>query len=316
MFVGGFFLLLLISNGRGAIYRFEEARAQRERDRLATVLRDCLRTSDLMSSYLAPVFYLFLRPFTSTGDVKIVLRSGMIKRASTNITNYNYSGFGYTTLYRRDVRWGDFETVLAQELARFGPLVALGRPGEQVGTGRILSTEDSWQDDFTVLAAASKNVFVLPSTHPGTGYEIDQLLNSERLPQKTIFFAPPDPAQFSAPDSLGPSFALGVQAHVVSGDDLRNDALAALRASGVNARSIDELRENKYAVFFAFGSNKTIAAIRRLQVYERPLISFSLMYFYVMKLSYYELGLTLRSLEATQTNGNGFARGGLTSHRS
>jgi len=62
----------------------------------------------------------------------------------------------------------DFERLLAIAVDSYAPLIALGRPGEQVGAGRILTTEERWQEDFRKLAEAARLILLMPSAHPGT----------------------------------------------------------------------------------------------------------------------------------------------------
>jgi hypothetical protein len=91
-----------------------------------------------------------------------------------------------------DVRWekeADLETALARAMEDYAPLVALGRPGEQEGAGRILTDEDKWKDEIDILAKRALLVFLVPSDRPGTLWEIDFIVSRHML-RKTIFMMP------------------------------------------------------------------------------------------------------------------------------
>ena len=84
----------------------------------------------------------------------------------------------------------DFERVLAEAAEKGLPLVALGRPGEQIGAGRIMTSEERWKEDIELLATAALVIFLFPSTRPGTLWETDWLMQHAMI-KKTIFVMPP-----------------------------------------------------------------------------------------------------------------------------
>jgi hypothetical protein len=84
----------------------------------------------------------------------------------------------------------DLETLLAMALDAYAPLIVLGRPGEQVGAGRILTSEDAWQDDFHTLSSKALVIRLLPSTQPGTTWEMQTILKDASLLSKTVFLIP------------------------------------------------------------------------------------------------------------------------------
>lgn len=84
----------------------------------------------------------------------------------------------------------DFETALEKAVCEDAPLVALGRPGEHVGAGRISTDDSAWQEDLLRLANASAAIFVIPSSRAGTAWEIETIVASE-LWKKSIFLMPP-----------------------------------------------------------------------------------------------------------------------------
>jgi len=87
-------------------------------------------------------------------------------------------------------RTTDFERVVAEAVENGLPLVAFGRPGEQIGAGRIMTSEERWKEDVALLATAALVIFLFPSTRPGTLWETDWLTQRKML-KKTIFVMPP-----------------------------------------------------------------------------------------------------------------------------
>jgi hypothetical protein len=114
-------------------------------------------------------FTLYLRPFTSTGRVHIPLKSVVLKRGVTAgpATVYDPQ-LGMTSRFKRYVTFGDFETALADFVHSKAPLVALGKPGEQIGAGRIESTDEDRRAKFEQLATHAAAIVLVPSVRPGT----------------------------------------------------------------------------------------------------------------------------------------------------
>ena len=71
-----------------------------------------------------------------------------------------------------------------------GPLIALGRPGEAIGAGRIITEDANWMADILILMKRAKAIFLVPSSQPGTLWEIETL-KREGLLNKVIFIMPP-----------------------------------------------------------------------------------------------------------------------------
>jgi hypothetical protein len=216
--LGSMFVCLLCSDVR----RSEQKRAQRWRDSHAREI-----AASVAASTSHPPYYLWLRPFTSSGHVRIVLRSAMVKRVSPNTTTHDYPGFGPTTQLRRDVHWGDLESLFAAMLESRGPLVALGRASDEIGAGRVPTNEASWQATFDILAEASLAILLLPSTHPGTDWEMQRILSEDELLQKSIFVVPHD-ASWVGTAGLGSTFAPGATGPHSAESTVRDDALHAL----------------------------------------------------------------------------------------
>jgi hypothetical protein len=77
------------------------------------------------------------------------------------------------------------------------PVVGLGRPGEALGVGRILTNEEDWRAAVTGLIDCAEYIFCIPSGHPGTLWEIDHIVEHSFL-TKTVFIMPPLPQTFGA----------------------------------------------------------------------------------------------------------------------
>ena len=122
---------------------------QEYRDRRAGTIHRAITSGGSPAEALRNSYYLYLRSFASTAHVKVVLKAWTQKRGALDpglIVPTKIQGFGTSTVYRRYAVWGDLETLLADRLERSGSeLVTLGRPGEQVGAGRIVTSEEEWQ---------------------------------------------------------------------------------------------------------------------------------------------------------------------------
>jgi hypothetical protein len=144
-----------------------------------------------------PRFHLYLRPFDITNKVRVPNR-----RRSPDLFN---------PVHYEELRTTDFESIL--EDASPLPLIALGRPGEAVGAGRISTTEETWWDVFLSLAKSAEKLFVVPSDKSGTKREIEWLKASGNL-KKCIFLCPPGRVNVqsdSNPDWDKAASGLGIQ---------------------------------------------------------------------------------------------------------
>ena len=123
-----------------------------------------------------PVFFLYLRSFSSTGKLHVKSHGGWFSLPTPRLF--------------LEGEFTDLEVALGRALEPAGPLIALGLPGEHVGAGRIKSEEEGWKDDVRLLAKKAQAIFVVPSDHPGTIWEIEWLKSKRQL-KKTIFIMPP-----------------------------------------------------------------------------------------------------------------------------
>ena len=137
---------------------------QRERDlRAGKLLRD-------LAAGIERDFALYLRPFHTTGTMLSV-------RESRN--------------GRPNRQFYDLEAVIAEALEPTRPLIALGRPGEQLGVGRVASTMEGWFGQFKLSANTARVLFVLPADGEGTRDEIEWILEKGFI-GKCIFVMPGD----------------------------------------------------------------------------------------------------------------------------
>jgi hypothetical protein len=126
-------------------------------------------------------YYLYLRPFSLTNKLKLT-------RPHARPVQDNLKPEPVRTL----------EAILERALrARGIPLLALGRPGEAIGAGRVKTTDEDWQRIFESLAKAATGFMVVPSLTSGTWWEIDWLVHN-KLIRKTVFICPESVTQVEA----------------------------------------------------------------------------------------------------------------------
>ena len=116
------------------------------------------------------------------------------------------------------------EQEIAEFLARIGPVVAIGKPGEplpELGAARLYVSDEQWQDKVLELMRQAALVVVRLGASPGLLWEIERSL--ERLPRRRLVFsvlgdgvlAPALEARLTA--ALGPTFALALARPAPSG---------------------------------------------------------------------------------------------------
>jgi hypothetical protein len=145
-------------------------REQRRRDRLAMDVLRAVRQDPAVIDYC-----LYCRPFAAT-------RNLFLKNPARANAPIDPS-------YHAQPEMLDLETELEQSVREFGPLVALGRPGEHVGAGRIAIEDPDWQVAFIWLAQHARLIFVIPSFTEGTRWEIRWLKEHDRL-SSCVFIIP------------------------------------------------------------------------------------------------------------------------------
>ena len=122
-------------------------------------------------------FCLYLRPFAITNKLPV-------EQESVGVHQRTF----------RDAFGGppekiDFEAMLADALEGLPPLVGLGRPGEAIGAGRMRTDDERWQDEILALMERAVSIFIVPSSRPGTLWELQQIRDRGYL-GKTIFVLP------------------------------------------------------------------------------------------------------------------------------
>src|SRR4030042_7209869 len=140
----------------GKLSQHHKKTEQKKRDIRAEKILTAVKENNI------PDYSLYLRAFETTGrmskeSVDPMIQNGFDPRDDTDQQTY-------------------FETELAKAVENYIPLTALGRPGEQMGAGRILSTEEDWKEDLALLGKGACIIFLLPSAKPGTLWEIDWLI--------------------------------------------------------------------------------------------------------------------------------------------
>ncbi len=117
-------------------------------------------------------FVLYLRAFDTTGKLKVPIFMFDFQLNRLRVTN-------------------EFESYFSHAVRKTGPLIALGRPGGNIGAGRILTSDNTWKDDLTLLAEQAKLILIIPSDHTGTFYEMEMIRHNEHLADKCVFVMPP-----------------------------------------------------------------------------------------------------------------------------
>ncbi len=229
------YVFLLFVRDIGRLIRTKEQHfAQRRRDSKATELRERLAAQSAkptLAQETQEAYYLYLRPFESTGVIRVMIRDELVYPRGPVL--------GARTPLE-STHWADLETILAQIVEPSGPLIALGAPGEQIGAGRLACSDERWRAEFLFLAARARALFVVPSSHQGTTWEIIQVLEREPLLRKTIFLIPPSPQTYRDTPEGRSARRLSVHEFGVKtsrhGDDVG-------RAAGIRRRAIEVMCE-------------------------------------------------------------------------
>jgi hypothetical protein len=74
---------------------------------------------------------------------------------------------------------------------RRAPLVALGKPGEAIGAGRIFTDDATWQADIATLMRRAKGILIVPSDRDGTCFFQPNFTNSPTTCNISHRFASP-----------------------------------------------------------------------------------------------------------------------------
>jgi len=99
----------------------------------------------------------------------------------------------WSRLMRGETPKRRLDHMLVEHFARYGPVVAIGRPGEKslpFGAARIYVTDDKWQEVVIDLATKAGHIVLLADPTPGVAWEV-QTMFGEKFRAKTLFLAPP-----------------------------------------------------------------------------------------------------------------------------
>lgn len=94
----------------------------------------------------------------------------------------------------------NLDEALVDELAQFGPVIALGRPGDKrtpFGAQRHYADHANWQQTLATAARAAQAIVLVASDSPGVKWEYE-LLKNEAMLDKVLLVFRPDPAHMAA----------------------------------------------------------------------------------------------------------------------
>jgi hypothetical protein len=151
---------------------------QARRDEAAIKIFNAVRSSS------DEQFAIFLRPFYTTNKIK--------SREMIPVPVQVQGPSGQITIMNQVPIEHPLEDTLVTAFRWTMPVVALGKPGETFGVGRILVDEESWQKAATQLMDHAALIIFQPSSHPGSFWEVKQIVLDHYL-CKTVFIMPPDP---------------------------------------------------------------------------------------------------------------------------
>lgn len=90
-----------------------------------------------------------------------------------------------------------FEESIAWQVAPYGPVVAIGRPGrslQSLGAARDHLSDDVWRDGISERMAAARAIVVILGATEGLRWEVAELVAGGHL-EKTVFVFPPTTAE-------------------------------------------------------------------------------------------------------------------------
>ncbi|HHW64885.1 MAG TPA: hypothetical protein GX403_13220 [Rhodocyclaceae bacterium] len=110
----------------------------------------------------------------------------------------------------------NLDEALVDELAQFGPVIALGRPGDKrtpFGAQRHYADHADWQHTLAAAARSAQAIVLVASDSPGVKWEYD-LLKNEAMLDKVLLVFRPDPAHLAANRHAAEWFSAGGGAKV------------------------------------------------------------------------------------------------------
>jgi hypothetical protein len=128
----------------------------------------------------------------------------------------------------------NLDETLVDEVARYGPVVALGRPGEKsapFGAARYYATQDEWQRVITDAARRAHTIVIVAGATPGVRWEYD-LLARERLIERTVLLFRPGPQSQAANRAALEAFPLDETERATLGDTDSAPLVALVHVEG------------------------------------------------------------------------------------
>jgi hypothetical protein len=145
---------------------------QISRDQEAKEIADLALSGEATGPYA-----LYLRPFGSTGQLQ--------KRQITLLSQEASLGGSPSKEFSFEL-----ESTIAQAIQSWIPMIALGRPGEHFGSGRLPVSDDEWRTVVRQLVGRANVVFVVPGQSEGMTFELKYLRNEGYL-EKSVMVMPP-----------------------------------------------------------------------------------------------------------------------------
>lgn len=136
----------------------------------------------------------------------------------------------------------ELEALLFEGFQRHGKLIGIGRPREHLGAGRVLATDDTWQELIADLLPRAQWVILIPSTNEGTLWEVELLKRENHLANTVVIL----PQQTIIEGEKGGWLKPNTQSKIDL-SDWRQDAEEALARAGYVFHS---LNENAWALVF------------------------------------------------------------------
>lgn len=169
-------LIILCCGASYVLYKRNKeyvASYQERRDEAAIKIFNAVRMSNCEQS-----FAIFLRPFYTMDKIRATQPVMIPIQAGASMT--------FITVEENHL----LEDAVVKAFRRTMPIVALGKPGETFGVGRILVDEDSWQKAATELMSRAALIIFQPSSRPGSLWEMNEIILHRYL-NKTVFIMPP-----------------------------------------------------------------------------------------------------------------------------
>lgn len=150
--------------------RWNQRRRDRRADRLLKQIVDAGKSGK------HPDYVLFLRPFSTTGRLTVANPS---RRWLPLLPRY----FSHQNTL-------EFETLLSEAIAPGMPLIALGRPGEHIGAGRVAISDEKWKEAFQLLVQHASWIVLIPNDQGETRWEVEWLASNGYF-NKVVMLMPP-----------------------------------------------------------------------------------------------------------------------------